>query len=397
MAKYKKRADGRYCIMVYLGKDENGKKIQKAVYGKTIKETEQKAEEIKALNRKGIDVSAMRDTFEHWYDIWISGKTCGNGQITSYKACAKHLLPTLGNMEISKIRTSDIQQILNSLAKSDKPLSHKTMTQIRMVAKQIFQLAIDNRVLDYNPAVAVKIPVNVPEAEEREALTDEQIKWVREFEHRAQLPAMIMLYCGLRRGEVLALRWNDISLTDRTITVSRSVEMNDSGKAVEKDGAKSKAGARTVPIPDILYGFLAEHKPKPHGKAIIEFNPLVCPNTQGDLMSSKSWQNLWSSYMTDLNLRYGHKTTSATAKYSPKEMPMLIKPFTAHQLRHTYATLLYEAGVDVLTAQRLLGHANVETTLGIYTHLRDKQADSQIEKFNAYLSGDVDKLNSSQN
>ena len=92
--------------------------------------------------------------------------------------------------------------------------------------------------------------------------------------------------------------------------------------------------------------------------------------------------------MLELNLAYGDfgcAIQQPRSKYDPRGVPMVIETFTAHQLRHTYATLLYEAGVDVLTAQRLLGHAKPQTTLDIYTHLREKEADTQIAKFNEYL------------
>lgn len=393
MAKIKQRSDGRYAISVYLGKDETGKQIRKVVYGKTQKETKEKADEIRAMHQKGIDIAAQKDTFAYWYDLWLASRECGNGQLASYKACAAKLLPTIGHMEITKVRTADIQQIINNLNRDDPPLSKSTLSRIRMTAKQIFQLAIDNRVMDYNPAEAVKIPKNAAPPKEREALTDEQIRWVNEYAHPAQPAAKLMMYCGLRRGELLALRWTDIDFNKRTINVNKSVEMV-KGKPKVKDGAKSEAGVRTVPLPNTLIDFLKQLKKLQSEKnaekgRIPEINGLVFPNNSGRIYTSKQWERLWNSYMLELNLAYGdfgNALQKPRSKYDPHGVPMVIDTFTAHQLRHTYATLLYEAGVDVLTAQKLLGHSKAQTTLEIYTHLRDKQADTQIDKFNEYLS-----------
>ena len=77
-------------------------------------------------------------------------------------------------------------------------------------------------------------------------------------------------------------------------------------------------------------------------------------------------------------------------KYSPTKTPQFISRFTPHQLRHTYATLLYVSGVDVLTASQLLGHSNITTTLAIYTHLDKKFKELNIKKFDNYIKSDLD-------
>ncbi len=393
MSKIKQRADGRYTVNVYLGTDSSGKELRKAVYGKTQKEAREKAEQIRALHTRGIDIAAQKDSFRHWYELWISGKDCGAGQIASYKACAAKLLPELGDMEIVKIRTADLQRIITELNTGDSPLSRSTLSRVRMTARQIFQLAIDNRVMDYNPADAVKIPKTAAAPKERTALTDEQIAWVNEYNHPAQPAAKIMMYCGLRRGELLALRWSDVDLKNRTISINKAVEMVN-GKPKVKDSPKSDAGFRTVPIPNTLIEYLTQYqkqqqKPKSGSNRLPEIGGLVFPNASGRMYTSKQWERLWDSYMLELNLAYGdfgHAMQQPRSKYDPRGVPIVIETFTAHQLRHTYATLLYEAGVDVLTAQHLLGHAKPQTTLDIYTHLREKEADTQIEKFNDYLN-----------
>ena len=88
--------------------------------------------------------------------------------------------------------------------------------------------------------------------------------------------------------------------------------------------------------------------------------------------------------MTDLNMKYGYG--GSVSKYDPDGTVMLIEPFTAHQLRHTYASLLYLAGVDVMTAKEQLGHADIKTTLGIYTHLDAKYKKKSLDKLNLYLN-----------
>ena len=391
MAKLTKRADGRYQMNVFIGKVD-GKARYKTVYGATQREVQRKAEEVKAAIGKGLDITAQRDTFSAWRERWLKSKTCGAGQLASYKSCSAHLLGALGECELCKIRTSDIQTLVNDLA--EKGLSKKTLGQVRMAAKQIFELAIVNRVLDYNPATAVTIPKTAKPPKQREALTDEQIRWVQETtDSKAYIPAMIMLYCGLRRGEVMALRWSDIDFTSRVIKVRRTVEMVN-GQPVEKDGGKSDAAVRDVPIPDILMDCLRRVEPAPSKRGTILY-PRITARTTGELHTDKSWSRMWKSFMEDINILHGD---FSFYRYKPKSkldsrgVPCVIETFTPHQLRHTYATLLYEAGVDVLMAQKLLGHSKPETTLNIYTHLREMHREIEVTKLNAYLNSDISQI-----
>ncbi len=112
-------------------------------------------------------------------------------------------------------------------------------------------------------------------------------------------------------------------------------------------------------------------------------------------MSEVSWRRLWDSYLTDLNLKYGNFNTQLTgmpkSKFQPQGVPFIIPRFTAHWLRHTYATMLYFAEVDVLTAKEQLGHSDVQTTLNIYTHLDGKHKRKSMDKLNSYIAGGTNK------
>lgn len=106
-------------------------------------------------------------------------------------------------------------------------------------------------------------------------------------------------------------------------------------------------------------------------------------------MNSRAWASMWRSYISDLNLKYGDFSDMEKrpkSKFIPGGVPMRIPNITAHWLRHTFATMLYMAGVDVLTAKEQLGHADVETTLQIYTHLDSTYKRRSMDKLDAYLS-----------
>ena len=378
------RKDGRYAMQIYLGRKPDGGRIYKTVYGQTPKEVENKALEVRLLLKKGIDVTAERDTFGYWADQWKkikSAETTAKNMVYLNQCLDK--LSDLYDMSFVKLKPIDFQRIFDGLAAGEgvrKPLAKKTLIGIKGVAHQICQLAIVNRVLDFNPASAIVIPATKP-PKKRTALTDEQIQWIIDTPHRAQLPAMIMLFAGLRRGEVIPLTWDDIDLDNHTISVNKSV-VTLNGKCIVKPGAKTEAGVRTIDIPQILVDFL-QKKQKPQ--------ELVCPAVNGRMMNDIGWRRMWDSYLTELNLKYGDFGDSPEerpkSKYDPKGLEMVIPRFTAHCLRHTFATMLYHAGIDVLTAKEQLGHTDIKTTLGIYTHLDNQFKRKSMDKLDSYIDG----------
>lgn len=157
---------------VYLGKGSSGKPIYKAVTGKTEEEATEKALQIKIARRKGINVTADRDTFKKWADRWLALKqgdvSAGRYDVYSY---AVNKMERLWYIPIIKVSTGDVQDVINALAQSNphtgKPTAKKTLIDVKSAAKQIFQLAIEQRVIEYNPAEAVRIPRKAPQSERR--------------------------------------------------------------------------------------------------------------------------------------------------------------------------------------------------------------------------------------
>lgn len=384
--KNKARDDGRLQSKVYIG-TKSGKKQYKYVYATNAKELEQKVQELKTKLNKGLDLTADRDTFGYWGEKWLKLKKIevSAGRYVTYCARYKNLEP-LCSMNISKIKATDIQDIIIDCAtepseRTGKPYARKTLIEIRNTASQIIKLAIQNRVLDYDCAEAVKIPKSA-ESSTRRALTDEEQRWITDTPHRAQTAAMIMMYAGLRRGELLALTWQDINLEEGTISVTKSVELI-KGLLHIKPGGKTDAATRTVYIPRKLISYLQNTPHDPLG--------LVCPTVKGTPMTDTAWRRLWDSYLADLNIKYGDWSGcmqtggKRPAKHSPMEKPFLIPRITPHWLRHTFITMLYMAGVDVLTAKEQAGHADISTTMSIYTHLDEKYKRKSISKLDEYL------------
>lgn len=372
--KNSRRQDGRIQSKVYLG---NGK--YKYVYATTNKELQAKIDEVKVKLGKGIDVSAQRDTFDFWGQKWLKYKRPDVSE-NWYQTLSQNYkkLEPLYNMPISKIMTTDLKDILLDLAENN--YSQHLVQIVRDIASGVMRLAFDCRVIEYNPFERVQLPKTKP-PEKRRALTSEEQQWIIDTPHRAQTAAMIMMLAGLRRGELIPLQWSDIDFEHNTISVSKSVEFIGNNPNV-KSGGKTDAATRIVAVPQLLIDYLSN---------LPRASFLVCPNTHGSIHTKSSWRKLWDSYIRDLNIKYGDFGNSLSgktpkSKYDPKGVPIVIPKFTPHYLRHTFITLMYLAGVDVITAAAQAGHSDVSVTMKIYTHLDEQYRDRAAEKIDKYFA-----------
>ena len=385
MARAKKRADGRYCAQIYLGRDENGKRQYKSVYGKSPAELKEKETAVRLQLGRGLDVLSQRDSFDTWADDWLrlqekEGITCR--QTDNYRRAVKLWKGELQGYEIGQVRADDIERVLIGL--TDQGLSQRTISLYRSTVRQIMQRAV-GRVIPANPEEQVQLAAVGRKEEQRRALTDEEQQWIWDTPHRAQPVAGIMMLSGLRRGELAALTWNDVDLKERTITVNKVIEYDSNGVPNLRHVTKSAAGMRTVDIPQRLADYMA---------GLPRDNLLVIHSARGGVMTESAWAKLWRSYMRELNIKYGTRTPAdlermKSGKPGPKVFDMTIPPITMHWLRHTFCTLLYLAGVDVVQACAQMGHADVSTTLRIYTHLDAIHKRKSVDKLDAYLENRV--------
>lgn len=375
-----KRKDGRYSKQIYIGKDSAGKRKYKTVYASTKKEAERLAAEYKAAIGRGLDPFAGTKTVKDLLDNLLAVKKA-QGVGASQQYCIKnhsdHLRP-LWPAPADKVRTGDIQTVLNKL--SDDGLSHKTLKEITGTIRAAYRLAIPE-IVQYNPADRVVVPAGKP-SKARSWLDEERQAWVRDTPHRAQLAAMLMMYSGLRRGEATALTWADVDLKAGTITVNKSWDF----KSKKVKPPKTEAGNRVVHIPQILVEFLKEQR-----KAD-PLSVLVLHSTRGERMSDTVWAHMWESYMRALNAKYAFDGANVFATREKDEvgrergsLPIVIKTFTPHELRHTFCTLLYYAGVDAVTARDQMGHSDVRVTLSIYTHLDKAFKARNMDALNRYI------------
>lgn len=367
-----KRPDNRYKRSVTIGKNPNGSPKRKYVYGKTKREVDQKVAELQIEIRNGTlsedEHAKFRDIAFRWIDEChpaISPRTK-----RWYTSVVRGPLAPLHDMELKKLKPMHLQAIIAQ--KYAEGSADKTLRNVKIIASSILDYAMDNDLVFRNVFHKVKVPKRA--AAKRQPITDEQKNLIMRTwrGHRMGVPALLLLFTGMRRGELVALTWRDIDLKNRTVSVTKAAAFN--GNQPEIKEPKTPAGVRTIPFPDQLVPILAEAKRSANSL-------YVCPDAHGGIMSDRGWLTSWNSYQHYLNIEAGGKDRSRT---NPKIVAT--EPFTAHQLRHTYATMLYDAGVDVKTAQEFLGHADLTVTMNIYTHLSPQKRDAALQALDSHFA-----------
>lgn len=344
-----KRKDGYYeKVMTFT---VNGEKIRKHFY---YKDEFELVEKVKAFERQLSEAKKVYFSFvaDEWWESHCNDIE-GGTQI-SYQPAYKRAVESFEGKEIKDITSIDIKRILDRMAK--QRYSAQTVRVQRIVLNLIFKDAVLNKYIDINPVSVVSVPRNLPKAK-REIPSDDEIETVmKSADASFGMFAYLILFTGCRRGEALALQWKDIDFKKKTISISKSVNYSGANQNVPivSSHPKSDAGIREIVILDCLYNRLKEMSQGCSREDYVfgENSPLT----------KSSFRKKWMKYQKETN-------TS----------------FTPHQLRHAYATILYDAGIDEKVAQGLMGHSTIQLTRDIYTHVRMNRKELASSKLNDYV------------
>lgn len=338
------RSDGRFVSTVT--DPRTGKRVY--IYGKTEREIKKKMLTYTQKATKGRTFKEVADEWWEMTEVSIAWNTrCG------YKTAYERAVNHFGSEYINVITAPDINAYITRFAgKGANAKAKKTVTNQLLIIRLIFKHAVSEGDITINPAMSVEVPNNL-KSTKRKAASKEEEDIIKMTADVWLLPYFI-LYTGLRKGEALALTGADIDLKNRIIKVTKSVYHRNNKAFVKMP--KTEAGKRVVPILDPLLPYL----------------PTDLKNDEYLFCSARDPKKPMGNELYDSRIIAYHKATGTTV--------------TAHQLRHSYATMLYECGIDAKTAQYLLGHANISTTLDIYTDFRDTVLISAVKSLNEKLA-----------
>ncbi len=362
----------------------NGSKKQIKIYGKTEEEATEKRNKKKWEYDNGLLVLNSNTLFRQWANEWLIYYKKPDVSNKTYKDIEgrinKHFMPTLGNMKMCDIRSIHIKKCYDKLEGKSISLQNKCRSEIN----NLFVTALINDLINKNPCVGVKMPYGTEDGrrsltpEEKEIFfktLDTNVECYDNNKHPFGNFFAIMIGCGLRPGEVRALTWANIDMIKKNINVINAVEPD----TINVKDTKTKAGHRTIPIPNWLYDRL---KSMQHNDLSFVFK-----GANGKPITEKRYERAWDSFNRLMDINAGAKL------YRNKVIIHAIdQDITPYYLRHTYATGLVEADVNIKTAQYLLGHKDIKMTLKIYSHVTDKMLDDARNKINYTPDKKVKKL-----
>jgi integrase len=312
--------------------------------------------------RRGTMRAPSQLTLREAAEAWLAGAREGSirnrsgdrykpSVVRGYETSLRlRVLPELGGRKVSEISRADLQDFADRLLARGADAS--TIRNTLIPLRAIFRRAVARGDVAVNPTSGLELPA-VRGRRDRIASPEEATKLLAALEERDRALWATALYGGLRRGELQALRWDDVDLANGVIRVERAWDVREG--EIEP---KSRAGRRTVPIPVVLRDYLVEHKQR------AEANGLVFGRPDGKAFDGP--------------------TVDARAKTAWRRADL--EPITLHEARHTFASLMIAAGVNAKALTTYMGHASVTITYDRYGHLMPGNETEAAALLDAYLA-----------
>lgn len=310
------------------------------------------------------------DTYaQYWFETYgMQGRKPSTIQLykNSYN---KHLRDKIGNIPINELKRYDLQSAFNNLLA--KGLKSSTVEIIKYCIHNILEMAVDEEFINRNPARGIILPKEPKKY--REALKKEDLKQFFDFLSKDKFYSFyepffqVLFFTGMRVGECCALTWEDVDFENRTIRVNKTqIRLN---KEIYIGTPKSRSSFRVVPMNDIVYKSLCRLYKKRGGERDVSKSSLqyisdtgrICGIVSDFLFFSTRNRILTESTVRQIIIHITLKKTNMKK----------INKFVPHQSRHTFASLAYEAGLDVKYTSLILGHSSINTTMDSYTHLSE--------------------------
>ena len=361
----RKRADGRWEARVVIGYDEKGLPITKNVTamekGKCLEKLEQLKEKCGVqLTGKVKAEMAFGDWLDFWYQQYAKQTLRPTTQSGYKNMIYNHIITDIGKIPLNKLTQNDLQQFYTRLKNGGrkvrtelygKGLSDRMVRGCHAMCRKALEKAVADGIIRINPAIGCKLPPK--KAKEMQVLTREEMqRFMAQAKADGYFELFLLELCtGMRRGEIVALQWDDLNMQTGELHICRQATTVHGN--IHICAPKTKSSIRTVILPPDIVKILAKYKKR-------------------------------------INSRWMFPSpVKEDAPYHPSAIRKVLdrtleraecKHVRFHDLRHTFATTALANGMDVKTLSAIIGHISSETTLNIYTHITDNMQRSAANK-----------------
>lgn len=362
-----KRKDGRWCAAYY-----DAQFNRHYIYGKTQSEVKQKLK-VKQNDRTVKTVKTY--SLQEWVREFLEKYKKNELKVTTFDSYMGHYRKhiegsALGKMKLDKVKAENLQKYYND--KIADGYNSKTVRAVETIINSALNMAVKLRMLSENPNLYTTIPKKIKY--EAKILSLEEVRRIVDMAKKDKLYPIIIttIYTGMRKGEVMALKWENVDFKERKIYVKNSLcRVEDSG--VDEKGRrhatyqvlepKTKKSVRMIPMLDEVYEALQEQKKrqdieKKQFKGAYFDQGVVFADEMGNYIRQRTFMDEYHEFLK----RYG------------------VSDVRFHDLRHTFASLLIEADVSIKVVQELLGHSTITTSMDIYGHISDKKKEQALEQ-----------------
>ena len=358
------QANGTYCARFI---DRFGKRKSKR--SKKLQEVRQWLADATYINEHSDIEQATNMMVDAWFEYWIDvkKKTVRPNTVRNYtERYNKNIQKIIGRKILTEVKPIHCQKIFTDMAEEGYKTS--TIYQTRIALFNMLEFAKENEVILSNPCKkSVKSDMGKP-SQKKEALTiyvqKKFIEYAKGQSYENQF--RFILQTGLRTGELVGLKWEDIDFSKKAIRIQRSMEYRYSVGEWRIGEPKSKAGYRTIPLTDEAIRILTEQKEKNKNikKIQEEWSEFIFLSRKGEPVKNSAYD-------------------TALFKICDKAK---INRFSMHVLRHTFATRCIEGGMMPKTLQKILGHSNIGITMNLYVHITEDEKQKEIDKVSCVLN-----------
>lgn len=395
---FQRKSDNLWVGRIPNGYKPDGSIRYITITGKLQSTVLEKMKKIKADIQNNAYVEPTKITVKEWLDTWLNitiKESIKNTTWLSYEAMIRlHIIPEIGGIKLMQLQTCDLQKLYNDKLKSGRKdkqkvdgkivtkaggLSPKTIRYIHTIISSALKQAVNERIIQINVAEYVKLPKN-PKKEMKTL----DIQDIRKFLEAAKASRyytafFLELYTGLRRGELLGLRWKDVDMKKGRIKVVQQLVKEGNNHVIRELKTESSQN-RVISIPDEVMSVIKEQKAKQEielkamGKndiQVAEYNKtgLIFTTEDGKYVQPRCFDRYFKAILKAAGLQ----------------------DIRFHDLRHTFALISLQAGADIKTLQNDLGHESIETTLDKYGHVNEEMKRDASNRRSELLKSVVNK------